>query len=129
MRQCATTVSRESSARVIPSTSSCQRDSVIVPSCTRLMLVVAAWPAVHATPRGLACAIASGSIASGIGYALWFAALPGLSATAAAISQLVVPVLAAAGAALLLGEPLTLRVIIAGGAILGGVALALLGRR
>jgi drug/metabolite transporter (DMT)-like permease len=88
-----------------------------------------AWPTVHATPRGLACAIASGSVASGLGYALWYAALPGLSATAAAISQLVVPVLAAAGAALLLGEPVTLRVVVAGGAILGGVALVLLGRR
>jgi drug/metabolite transporter (DMT)-like permease len=94
-----------------------------------LIALGAAWPTVQATPRGLACAIASGSVASGLGYALWYAALGGLSASMAAISQLVVPVLAAAGAAVLLGEPVTPRVIVAGGAILGGVALALLGRR
>jgi drug/metabolite transporter (DMT)-like permease len=94
-----------------------------------VIAVAATWPTVHATPRGVVCAIASGSVASGLGYALWYAALPGLSATAAAISQLVVPALAAAGAALLLGEPVTLRMIVTGGAILGGVAVALLGRR
>jgi drug/metabolite transporter (DMT)-like permease len=94
-----------------------------------VVAVAVAWPMVHTTPRGVVCAIASGSVASGLGYVLWYAALPGLSATAAAISQLVVPVLAAVGAAALLGEPVTLRVIAAGTAILGGVALALLARR
>lgn len=94
-----------------------------------VIAVAVAWPTVHTTPRGVVCAIASGSVASGLGYVLWYAALPGLSATAAAISQLVVPVLAAAGAAALLGEPVTLRVVVAGGAILGGVAVALLDQR
>jgi drug/metabolite transporter (DMT)-like permease len=94
-----------------------------------VIAVAVAWPMVHTTPRGVVYAIASGSVASGLGYVLWYAALPGLSATAAAISQLVVPVLAAAGAALLLGEPLTPRLLTAGTAILGGVALALAGRR
>jgi drug/metabolite transporter (DMT)-like permease len=82
----------------------------------------------HASPAGLALAAVSGAIASGLGYTLWYAALPSLGAVRAAIVQLSVPVLTAAGASLLLGEPITLRLVGSSVAILGGVALALLGR-
>ncbi|MCP3139667.1 DMT family transporter [Pyxidicoccus xibeiensis] len=79
----------------------------------------------HATGRGVALAVASGALASGVGYSLWYAALPHLTATRAAIVQLSVPVLAAVGGVLLLGEVVTLRLALAGGALLAGVLLAL----
>lgn len=78
-----------------------------------------------ATWRGAAYAIASGAIASGLGYAIWYAVLPHLSRIRAAFVQLTVPAIAAAGGALLIGESLTLRLVVATMAILGGVALAL----
>jgi len=83
---------------------------------------------VRLTPSGAGLAIASGALASGIGYVLWYAALRGLSATQGAVVQLSVPPLAAAGGVLLLGEALTLRLVLAGVAILGGIALAVTGR-
>jgi len=74
---------------------------------------------------GLACAITSGAIASGLGYAVWYAVLPSLRATTAASVQLSVPVIAALGGVVLLGEPVSLRLVLASTAVLGGVALAL----
>jgi drug/metabolite transporter (DMT)-like permease len=82
----------------------------------------------HITQSGAALAIASGALASGVGYSLWYAALPSLSATRAAILQLTVPALAAAAAIVLLAEPLVPRLLYAGAAILGGVALAVFSR-
>ena len=80
------------------------------------------------SPRGAALAVASGAAASGVGYALWYAALRGLTVARAAILQLLVPVLAALGGVLLLGETADLRLALAGAAILGGVAIAVLAR-
>ena len=77
---------------------------------------------------GVGYAVASGVLASGVGYAIWYAALTGLRATSAATVQLSVPVIAAAGGVLLLGEPLTLRLVIASTAILGGIALVIAGK-
>jgi drug/metabolite transporter (DMT)-like permease len=74
---------------------------------------------------GLALAAASGALASGGGYSLWYAVLPALGATRAAAVQLAVPVLAGAGATAFLGEPLTFRVAIAAATILSGIALTL----
>ena len=68
-------------------------------------------------------AIASGALTSGIGYVIWYAALPSLKATTAATVQLSVPVLAALGGVLFLGEHTTPRLLIATVAILGGIAL------
>jgi len=82
----------------------------------------------HLTTRGVVLACASGALASGIGYALWYAALPHLAATRAAIVQLAVPVVAASAGALLLDEPVTLRLAGATIAIIGGIALALVAR-
>jgi drug/metabolite transporter (DMT)-like permease len=73
--------------------------------------------------QGAVYAVASGAIASGIGYAIWYAALPGLRATHAAVVQLSVPAITAFGGVLLLGESLTIRLISSSLAILGGIAL------
>ena len=76
------------------------------------------------TLPGVSYAIASGAMASGLGYALWYTALRGLTATQAGIVQLLVPVLAAVGGILLLGESVSVRLLFAGLTILAGVALA-----
>jgi drug/metabolite transporter (DMT)-like permease len=73
---------------------------------------------------GVILAVMSGAIASGLGYALWYAALPALRASQAALLQLLVPVLTAVAGVLLLDEPLEPALIIGAVAILGGVALA-----
>jgi drug/metabolite transporter (DMT)-like permease len=75
--------------------------------------------------RGLVWAVLSGAVASGLGYAVWYAALPGLQRKQAAIVQLSVPALAALGGVVLLGETLTARLLICSAAILGGVLLAI----
>jgi len=90
-----------------------------------LVASAVAWRGVHLEPAGVALAAASGALASGLGYVLWYAALAGLTSTSAAIVQLAVPVLAALGGAALLDERVTLRLLLAGAAILGGVGLAL----
>lgn len=78
---------------------------------------------------GLWYALASGALTSGIGYAIWYAVLPALQATTAATLQLSVPVLAALGGIVFLGEAVTLRLALASAAILGGIALVVLCRR
>jgi len=94
-----------------------------------LLVSLACLRAAHLSPRGALLAAVSGAITSGLGYVIWYAALRGLTATRAAIAQLAVPVLAAAGGVLLLGEPVTVRLALAALLILGGIALALQGRR
>jgi len=79
--------------------------------------------------EGTALAVISGAVTSGLGYVIWYAALRGHSATSAAVVQLVVPVLAAAGGVLFLGETPTPRLFAAGALTLGGVLLAVLSRR
>jgi drug/metabolite transporter (DMT)-like permease len=91
--------------------------------------VLAMWRHRSMDASGMAYAVASGTLASGVGYVIWYAALPRLRPTSAAIVQLSVPLLAAAGGVLLLGEPLTLRLVIASIAILGGIALVTTGFR
>jgi drug/metabolite transporter (DMT)-like permease len=77
-------------------------------------------------PAGIGYALLSGALTSGVGYAIWYAALPFLKSTTAATVQLSVPILAAAGGVFFLGEPLTPRLLIASVAILGGIALVIL---
>ena len=77
-------------------------------------------------PTGLGYAVLSGALASGVGYAIWYSALPLLTSVTAATVQLAVPVIAALGGVFLLGEPLTLRLLAASVAILGGVALVVM---
>ena len=76
--------------------------------------------------QGVYYALASGALASAIGYAIWYTALPALKATHAATVQLSVPVIAALGGIVFLGEPLSLRLVLASVAILGGIALVIL---
>ncbi len=74
---------------------------------------------------GVGYAVVSGAITSGLGYVIWYTALPGLKATSAATVQLSVPVLAATGGILLLAEPITLRYLVASIVVLGGIALVI----
>jgi len=83
----------------------------------------------HLTPVGASLALVSGALTSGLGYAVWYAALRGLTATQGAIVQLSVPPLSALGGVLLLDEHLSVRLVVAGAMILGGIALAIAGRR
>ncbi len=80
---------------------------------------------VQASPRGVGLAIASGAIASALGYVVWFAALGGLTATRAATVQLSVPIIAAFGGVVLLSEDVTVRLLIASAATLGGIWIVL----
>ena len=82
----------------------------------------------HVTPRGMALAVASGAIASGLGYVIWYAAVRRLAALRAAAVQLSVPVIAAFGGILLLGEHMSTRLALASGAVLGGIAIVLRSR-
>ena len=97
--------------------------------CTPLaiVLVLPALLAGNATAWGWGYAIASGALASGLGYAIWYAALPGLGRSTAAYVQLTVPAIAALGGVVFVAEPLSARLAICAGGILGGVALAVWG--
>lgn len=87
------------------------------------------WAAkVHASPIGVALAVASGALTSGIGYVIWYAALPRLTSMRAATVQLSVPLIAAFGGVALLAEALTPRLLVASVAILGGIAVVLMGK-
>ena len=94
-----------------------------------LVLSSVSFYTISADTAGILYALASGVITSGIGYAIWYTALPHLKATQAGIVQLSVPVIAALGGVLLLGETLTLRLALAAIAILGGIALVIVERR
>jgi drug/metabolite transporter (DMT)-like permease len=89
---------------------------------------VALWGRAHGSARGLVLAAVSGSLASGLGYTLWYTALPSLAAWRAALLQLFVPVMTAVGAALLLGEGVTVRLAGATALVLAGVVLPMLRR-
>jgi drug/metabolite transporter (DMT)-like permease len=95
-------------------------------------LGLAAWacvPEAQASARGVALAVLSGALTSGLGYVLWYAALRGHSAVSAAVVQLLVPLLAAAAGVLALGESASPRLFAAAALSLGGVALAVLAPR
>ncbi len=86
-------------------------------------------PKMHLDSLGVIYAVISGAITSGLGYVIWYAALTGLKAASAATVQLSVPVLAATGGILLLGEPITSRYVIASIAVLGGIFLVVIEKR
>jgi drug/metabolite transporter (DMT)-like permease len=98
-----------------------------VPLAAALSLAVASGTSVDRT--GALYAVASGAVTSGLGYVLWYAVLPSLTATSAAVIQLSVPAIAALGGVVLLAEPLSNRLMIASATILGGIALTILHRR
>jgi drug/metabolite transporter (DMT)-like permease len=94
-----------------------------------LLASVIAMSRAHRSADGLALAVVSGAISSGLGYVIWYAALRGLTATRAATVQLAVPIIAAVGGIVFLAEVLTTRLLVAGILILGGVGVALAARR
>ncbi|MCI4661650.1 MAG: DMT family transporter [Neomegalonema sp.] len=98
-----------------------------VPALILLALVAAELipGAIQLTGRGAWLAIASGTLASGLGYAIWYRALPALGAGRAGVVQLSVPVITALLAAVSIHEPITLRMALCASIILGGIALVL----
>ena len=92
-----------------------------VPFAAALTIIFAPWA--NYNLAGINYAVISGAVTSGLGYVIWYSALPGLKAVTAATVQLSVPVLAATGGILLLGEPITVRYMLASVAVLGGIAL------
>jgi drug/metabolite transporter (DMT)-like permease len=88
---------------------------------------LAALPHLHIERQGALFAVASGALASGLGYVVWYTALRGLTSTRAAVVQLAVPILAAAGGVIFLGEIISERLIISATMVLGGIGLALFG--
>jgi drug/metabolite transporter (DMT)-like permease len=97
-----------------------------VPVCIVALLVLPASPeAGAASLNGMALAVLSGAVTSGLGYALWYAVLPRLRASVAGLVQLSVPVIAALGGVVLLSEGLSLRLIGAAALVIGGIAYGL----
>lgn len=83
----------------------------------------------HLSIKGVLLAALSGSVTSGMGYVVWYKALKSLTAMLSATVQLVVPVLAALGGLIILAEGISMHLILSAVVILGGVGLALLGRK
>lgn len=93
-----------------------------------LILAVIAYQTEHISSKGILLAILSGSIASGIGYTIWYSALGGLSATQAAVVQLAVPVIAAFGGVAFVSEKISMRLTISSLLIIGGILTVTLGK-
>ena len=93
------------------------------------VLMFVSLPSVNVSAGGIALALLSGAVTSGLGYVIWYAALDYLTAMQAALVQLSVPAIAVAGGALLLAEPLTVRLFLSSALILGGISLALSRKR
>ena len=92
------------------------------------VLLLVYWPDVQGNALGVLYAVLSGALTSGLGYFIWYSALPGLSAFQAASVQLSVPILAALAGSLLLSESISLRLLLAALAVLGGIGLILRAR-
>lgn len=97
-------------------------------SVPALLVVCASRASLVLGSRGIALALVSGALTSGLGYAVWYRALPRLSITRAAVAQLSVPVIAAIGATVVLDEELSVRLVMAATAVLSGVGLVLAAR-
>jgi drug/metabolite transporter (DMT)-like permease len=95
--------------------------AIVLLLATQKMAPTASWV-------GIANAVASGALTSGVGYVIWYSALRHLTAFSAAVAQLSVPVIAAAAGVLLLAEPISLRLAVGAAVILGGIAIAVLRR-
>jgi len=98
-------------------------------TCLALAASALTLPWAQHDARGAALAVASGVLASGLGYIVWYAALPGLRATEASVAQLSVPILTAFGGIAFLDETVSTRLVLASLATPGGIALVVLGRK
>jgi drug/metabolite transporter (DMT)-like permease len=94
-----------------------------------IIVSILAAQQIHVSARGVLLAVVSGALTSGLGYTVWYSALRGLTATRAAVLQLVVPVLAAAGGVVFLMEPISLRLAVSALLVIGGITLTLTRRR
>jgi len=92
------------------------------------ILALITLPQAQLNLQGILLALLSGGIASGIGYAIWYMALTGLSNSQAAVVQLAVPVIAAIGGAVFVSEEMTLRLIASVTMVLGGILTVILAR-
>ena len=90
-----------------------------------LLVSVLALKLQHVETSGAILAILSGAVTTGLGYAVWYSALRGLTATRAALVQLLVPVITVTGGVVFLREPLSPRVLLSAAIVIGGIALAL----
>jgi len=93
-----------------------------------VLFVIGSQPDAAPSARGIVLALVSGAVTSGLGYAIWYRALPSLTVTQAAVAQLSVPVIAALGAVAVLGEAVSSRLVFAGVLVLSGVGLVLSAR-
>lgn len=93
-----------------------------------IILAIITMKYAHYSAEGILLAVLSGSIASGIGYMIWYSALSGLSVTQAAVLQLLVPVIAAVGGVIFVSESISLRLTVSSAMILGGILMVVLGR-
>lgn len=100
-----------------------------LPMLCVVLLVVSVNGTIQMNLEGLFYAVISGAIMSGLGYALWYAVLPYLSASLAAVLQLLVPVIATLGGVIFANESITLHLIIATTGVLGGVLLVIIGKK
>ncbi len=96
--------------------------------CTPLVAALLLVQPTFYSPTGIALGVLCGAVTSGLGYALWYAVLPRLAQATAAVVQLSVPVIAIIAGALILGEPLGAKVVVATALVLGGIALAVSAR-
>lgn len=93
------------------------------------VLCIFMWRSISLDDAGIWYAVSSGALASGIGYAIWYAVLPALNVTNAALVQLCVPLIAALGGFIFLGEAISLHLALSSVAILGGIALVILNKQ
>jgi drug/metabolite transporter (DMT)-like permease len=115
---------KKSDAPLVATAAAFQRAALVI-----VPVACVAWPWLSGSWWGALWAATSGALTSGLGYAIWYAALRDLTATRAALVQLSVPVLAAAGGIALLAEVITLRLAVASAVILGSIALGVTSRR
>ena len=94
-----------------------------------ILLIAITYPSIEINANGILLAVLSGSIASGIGYTLWYTSLPYISSIHAASLQLLVPVLAAFGGIVLANELIEIRLITSSVLVLGGIALVIFGKK
>ncbi len=92
------------------------------------LLIILSLQDIHLSSSGVILAILSGAIASGIGYAIWYIALRGLTVIQASVVQLLVPIIAALGGILLVNEMITLRLALSTLMVLGGILIVIIGR-
>lgn len=96
---------------------------------TLLTLPLVMWLWVTSTwqwsNEGVFYALASGIVASGCGYAIWYKALPLIQSTTAATVQLSVPVIATLMGWAFLAEAISLQIMIASLMTLGGIWLVI----